>query len=167
MSQLGCTHNHSTKTVLIKVTNNLLIASDNSLICVLVILDLRAAFNAIDHNILLKRLKHFIRIKGTALDWFKSYSSDRFYFLHINDVSSTHARGISSVPQGSGLGPILFTLYMLPLGIVIRKMTYISIVMPMIQSSILSIKPEKTNQLQSLQVCLEDRGLHNLLFFSF
>ena len=69
-----------------KVTNDLLIASDKGFLSVL--LDLSATFDTIDHHILLQRLEHLIGIKGTALSWFKSYLSDRFQFVHINDESS-------------------------------------------------------------------------------
>ena len=53
---------------------------------------------------------------GTALGCFKSYLSDRFQFVLVNDESSSHTRVSHGVPQGSVLGPIVFTLYMLPLG---------------------------------------------------
>ena len=71
-----------------KVTNDLLIASDQGFVSVLVLLDLSAAFDTIDHQILLQRLEQLISIKGTALNWFKSYFSDRFQFVQINDESS-------------------------------------------------------------------------------
>ena len=56
---------------LTNVTNDLLIASDQGFVSVLVLLDLSAAFNTIDHEILLQRLEQLISIKGTALNWFK------------------------------------------------------------------------------------------------
>ena len=48
-------------------------ASDRGLVSILVLLDVSAAFDTIDQNILLERLQHEIKITGTALDWFKSY----------------------------------------------------------------------------------------------
>ena len=81
--------------------------------------NLSAAFDTIDHSILLQRLEHVIGIKGNALGWFKSYLSDGFQFVLVNEESSSHTRVSHGVPQGSVLGPILFT-YMLPLGNIIR-----------------------------------------------
>ena len=72
-----------------KVTNDLQTASDKGLLSVLVLLDLSAAFYTIDHHILLQRLERLIDIKGTALGWFKSYLSDWFQFVHVNDKSYT------------------------------------------------------------------------------
>ena len=73
----------STETALGKVTNDLLTASDKGLISVLVLLVLSAAFDTIDHHILLQRLEHLIGIRGAALSWFKSYLSDRYQFVHF------------------------------------------------------------------------------------
>ena len=107
--QSGFRVHHSTETALVKVTNDLLLASDSGLVSVLVLLDLTAGFDTVDHSILLQRLEHVIGIKLTAFDWFKSYLSDRFQFVLVNEESSSHTRVSNGVPQGSVLGPILFT----------------------------------------------------------
>ena len=86
----------------------------------LVLLDLSAASDTTDHKILVQRLEQHVGIKGT-LDWFKSYLSHRFQFVPVNNDSSMHTQVSHGVPQGSVLGPILFTLYLLPLGNILRK----------------------------------------------
>ncbi len=85
------------------------------------LLDLRAAFDTIDHNILLNQLENFVGISGSALAWFKSYLSDRHQFVAVNEEVSYRSQVQYGVPQGSVQGPLLFTLYMLPLGNIIRK----------------------------------------------
>ncbi|KAI2645346.1 putative RNA-directed DNA polymerase from transposon BS [Labeo rohita] len=86
-----------------------------------VLLDLSAVFDTVDHNILLNRLENYVGISGSALAWFKSYLSDRHQFVAVNDEVSYRSQVQYGVPQGSVLGPLLFTLYMLPLGDIIRK----------------------------------------------
>ncbi len=103
------------------MTNDLLLSSDHGCLSLLVLLDLSAAFDTIDHNILLIRLENFVGISESALAWFKSYLSDRHQFVAVNEEVSYRSQVQYGVPQGSVLGPLLFTLYMLPLGNIIRK----------------------------------------------
>ncbi len=85
------------------------------------LLDLSAAFDTIDHNILLNRLENYVGIRGSALAWFKSYLSDHHQFVAVNEELSYQSQVRYGVPQGSVLGTLLFTLYMFPLGGIIRK----------------------------------------------
>ena len=85
------------------------------------LLDLSAAFHTIGNNIFLNRLENDVGISGIALAWFKSYLSDRYQFVAVNEEMSHRSQVQYGVPQGSVLGPLLFTLYMLPLGDIIRK----------------------------------------------
>ncbi len=98
----------------------------------LVLLDLSAAFDIIDHDILIDRLQNYTGIQGQALRWFRSYLSDRYHFVYLNGESSQLSPVKYGVPQGSVLGPLLFSLYMLPLSNIIKNMGLIAIVMLMI-----------------------------------
>ncbi len=95
----------------------------------LVLLDLSAAFDTIDHDILVDRLQNYTGIQGQALRWLRSYLSDRYHFVYLNEESSQLSPVKYGEPQGSVLGPLLFSIYMLPLGNIIRKYGLVSIVM--------------------------------------
>ena len=97
---------HGTETALVKVLN----ASDSGYISVLMLLDLSAAFETVDHVILLDRLENLVGIRGQALFWFRSYLSDQYQFLNFNYFNSHQSRVRYGVPQGSVLGPLLFSI---------------------------------------------------------
>ena len=102
---------HSTETALLKVFNDLLQAADQGQVSALCLLDLTAAFDTVDHHVLLQRLQRSFGIEDCALAWFSSYLSDRSYCVVYGGVSSQLIYVMCSVPQGSVLGPLLFILY--------------------------------------------------------
>jgi len=112
---------HSTETALIRVQNDILTHLDNKRGVVLVLLDLSAAFDTIDHVTLLHQLHHRLGISHTALEWFKSYLTGRTQAVSIENDSSKPVTLQYGVPQGSVLGPLLYTIYTLPLGDLLRN----------------------------------------------
>ncbi len=112
---------HSTETALVRVKNDVLNAMDNQSITLMLLLDLSAAFDTIDHDILLTRLSERCGIRGTAIKWMKSYLTDRTQIVKINNSNSETKPLKYGVPQGSVLGPILFTIYTAPLGEIIEE----------------------------------------------
>jgi hypothetical protein len=113
--QFAYRQNHSTETALLKVLNDILVSVDKGDGVILILLDLSAAFDTIDHNMLIDRLGEQIGVKGPALDWFKSYLSKRLQTIHVNGTSSSSTLVLFGVPQGSVLGPIKFSVYQSPL----------------------------------------------------
>ena len=111
---------HSCETALIHVQNNILCAMDQGKVGILLLLDMSAAFETVDHITLLDRLHTELGIGGTALDWFESYLVDRHQVVAIGGEHSDSHLLRYGVPQGSVLGPQLFTVYTSPLGRIIR-----------------------------------------------
>ena len=102
---------HSTETALLKVKNDILMNMENQKVTLLVLLDLSAAFDTVDHRILLDRLQFDFGISGSALNWIESYLSNRTQRIYIDGVLSSNFNLKFGVPQGSCLGPLLFSLY--------------------------------------------------------
>ncbi len=108
----------------------------------------------IDHNILLNRLENSVGISGSALAWFKSYLSDRHQFLAVNEEVSYRSQVQYGVPQGSVLGPLLFTLYMLPLGNIIRKHGVSFYCYADDTQLYISSRPGETHKIEKLMECI-------------
>ena len=87
----------------------------------LCLLDLSAAFDTVDHNILLTRLSSWFGIHGTALNWFRSYLSSRCFRVKCNSDFSSQHTCICGVRQGSVLGPLLFVMYTTPLSTLVSS----------------------------------------------
>lgn len=120
--QSGFRKFHSTETALVKVTNYLLIASDSGCLSILILLDLSAAFDTVDHSLLINLLETVFGVSDTALKWFKSYLSDRKQFVVMGGCRSEVGVVKSGVPQGSILGPLLFCIYIFPLGQLLKSL---------------------------------------------
>ena len=112
---------HSTETALLHILNDLLLATDSGKVSLLTLLDLSAAFDTIDHSILLNRLQNCFGISDSVLSWFTSYLSNRSQSVLIDGFQSPPIELTCGVPQGSVLGPVLFTLYTSPLSNIINS----------------------------------------------
>jgi hypothetical protein len=101
--------------------NDLLCISDLKSKVILLLLDLSAAFDTVNHSILLTKLKQQFGITGTVLDWFKSYLDGRSFTVTIDRCKSKRCFLRIGVPQGSILGPILLILYTKELETIVKK----------------------------------------------
>ena len=99
---------HSTKTTLFKIHNDILSSMDDGRVTALTLLDLSAAFDTIDHTILLRRLGDWFGVSGKALDWFKLYLTGRSQRNKLYDYLSSRSDLSFGVSQGSVLGPLHF-----------------------------------------------------------
>ena len=106
---------------MLSATDSLLCMTNNRLVSLLTLLDQSARFDTIDHKILLNRLSYSFGINGTVFKWLMSYLTNRTQSVSVGDLNSSPLPLKYGVPQGSVLGPILFTLYSQPVSDKIRK----------------------------------------------
>ena len=109
-SQSGFRPNHSTSTALTSAVNLWLANMDAGKLNGSVFIDLKKAFDTVDHNILLRKLCCY-GVDGNVLQLLKSYLTDRTQRCYVNEVTSTEQYELCGIPQGSILGPLLLIIY--------------------------------------------------------
>ena len=154
--QSGFRSNHSTETALLKVINDLRINADSNKMSVLTLLDLSAAFDTIDHDILIDRLEKWVGLSGPVLNWIRTYLTDREYYVSVGEHRSKNVKLTCGVPQGSVLGPLFFLLYMLPLGAIFRKHSIDYHAFADDNQNYFTVEPNDYSAADRLVLCLAD-----------
>ena len=151
---------HSTETALTRVKNDIIRAITNKEVSFLILLDLSAAFDTVDHKILLNRLHDRMGITGDAHRWFCSYLSDRTQSVSVMGSRSDSVTLSCGVPQGSVLGPLLFGIYTSPLSDIISKHGVTYHLYADDTQLYMSFKPESQSSAETtanvLERCVED-----------
>ena len=107
--QSGFRKKHSTETAVTYFADQILMGMDKGLVTGAVLIDLAKAFDTIDHNVLIHKLKH--GVSDDSLLWFKDYFCARKQFVAVDSHRSEEPDIACGVPQGSILGPLLFIIY--------------------------------------------------------
>ena len=111
---------HSVESALIRVKNDIMFALNSDRVILMVLLDLSAAFDTIDHDIFVSRLSSRIGVRSVALSWFKSYLSGWSSQVDISGKLSSPKTSNFGLPQGSVVGPAGYSIYTLPVGDIAR-----------------------------------------------
>ena len=159
---------HSTETTLLKIKSDIHLNLAQGQPTALVLLDLSAAFDTIDHLKLFDCLSLWFGFSNTILAWFKSYMSGRNQSVKVNGSLSSPMPLSFGVPQGSVLGPLVFILYTHPLSKLISSFKNISHHLYADDTQIyITITPENaTTAIPELQSCLSSLFSHGWILAS-
>ena len=108
--QFGFRKGHSTAQAVSEIADSLRNAIDSNLYTCGIFIDFSKAFDAVNHQILLKKLESY-GIRGIPLKWFTSYLENRQQYVTVGHIDSPRQAMTCGIPQGSTLGPLLFLLY--------------------------------------------------------
>ena len=148
---------HSSETALLKVSGDLFRSLNKGNISVLALLDFSSAFDSSDHPILVHRLHTYFGFTDAVLQWFSSCLTDRTHYVSLSNHCSAFAPVHSRVPQGSVLGPILFTMYIKPLSAIIDSHSIIHHLFAVDLQLQMSAPPDGMSELlHSTQSCMSD-----------
>ena len=157
--QSGYRPKHSCETLLVRMTDDILKDMEQGCVVTLVLLDLSAAFDTIDHDILIKKLLEDFGIQGSALRWFEDYLRDRSFCVKVGGGFSEFLCLLFGVPQGSLLGPVLFILYIKQLQMIAAKYG-LNIQLYADDSQLyISFHPQRPNEIEGIQ-----NRINNCLF---
>ena len=112
---------HSKETALLKILSDILSAADHGVVILLELLDMSAAFDTVDHDILIHRIEESSGLSGFFLNWLSSFLQGRTQQVFFNGISSANADVTSGVPRGNVLGPLLFLFYAADIPVIASK----------------------------------------------
>ena len=115
--------NHSCETAWAKIVNDILWAMEHQKVTSLMAIDLSAALDTVNHNILLNILKKKFSVHDTSLAWFEAYLKPRYCVVNVREAYSSKQELVCSVPQGSLDGPSLYRVYTSTMQSVVPKET--------------------------------------------